>query len=43
MINTSFNDKGEPIVEQPDEAISTAKKIGVKYILLNGIIERVMW
>jgi carbamoyltransferase len=43
LINTSFNDKGEPIVEQPDEAISTAKKIGVKYILLNGIIERVMW
>lgn len=41
LINTSFNGIGEPIVETPDEARETAKKIGVKHVLLNGKIERV--
>lgn len=41
LINTSFNGKDEPIVETVIEAKNTAKKIGIKHILLNGMIERI--
>ena len=42
LINTSFNGKGEPIVETPDEAKKTALEIGIEYIILNGRVERIM-
>lgn len=42
LINTSFNDRGEPIVETPDEAKKTALRIGIKYVLLNGWVERII-
>lgn len=38
LINTSFNAKNEPIVETPQEALTCAKNIGVKYILCNGLL-----
>lgn len=36
LINTSFNSKGEPIVETRDDAIKCANKIGLPLILLDG-------
>ena len=36
LINTSFNGKGEPIVETIEDAFSSAKRIGISYILCNG-------
>ena len=42
LINTSFNGKGEPIVETPEEARKTALRIGIKYVLLNGCVERII-
>lgn len=41
LINTSFNGKGEPIVETIDQARSTARKIGLDYLLINGRGEKV--
>lgn len=40
LINTSFNAKGEPIVETEKEAIECAKKIGIKLVFLSGDIVR---
>ena len=36
IINTSFNARGEPIVNTLSDASSTASRIGVKKIVLNG-------
>lgn len=36
LINTSYNSKGEPIVETKEDSISCAKKIGLSVILLDG-------
>ena len=36
LINTSFNGRGEPIVETVDDTLNCAKRIGVRYILING-------
>ena len=38
LINTSFNGKGEPIVHTPQDAISSATRIGVDYVLFNDKI-----
>ena len=34
LINTSFNGKEEPIVETEDEALNTAKRIGLDYLVI---------
>lgn len=36
LINTSFNRAGEPLVHTTEEAISTAKKMGIKHVVMNG-------
>ena len=36
LINTSFNSKGEPIVHTAEDAIQSAKKMGIDGIVLNG-------
>lgn len=41
LINTSFNAKGEPIVETTEEAIDCALRCGLDYLLLHGIGQEV--
>ncbi len=36
LINTSFNVAGEPLVHTTEEAISTAKNMGIKHLIMNG-------
>jgi carbamoyltransferase len=38
LINTSFNGPGEPIVHTDDNAICTAKKLGINFVLLDDKI-----
>lgn len=38
LLNTSFNDADEPIVESPSDAIKTFKKIGASALILDNII-----
>jgi len=38
LINTSFNGPGEPIVHTDENAISTAKKLGINFVLLDDKI-----
>ena len=41
IINTSFNDKGEPIVESPKDAIACFSKTGIDILVLeNYLIEK---
>ena len=41
IINTSFNDKGEPIVESPEDAIACFSKTGIDILVLeNYLIEK---
>ena len=41
IINTSFNDKGEPIVESPEDAIACFSKTGIDVLVLeNYLIEK---
>lgn len=41
LINTSFNGKNEPIVENPSQARKTAKEIGLDYLFIDASIEKV--
>ena len=36
MINTSFNGKGEPIVESQSDALLSAKRMKLEYVYMNG-------
>lgn len=38
LINTSFNTKGEPIVHSKDDAIKSAKNMGLDILIFNGDI-----
>ncbi|MFE6796936.1 carbamoyltransferase family protein [Paenibacillus chitinolyticus] len=38
LLNTSFNDNGEPIVETPHDAVSCFLRIDLDYLVLNGTI-----
>ncbi len=38
LINTSFNSKGESIVHTAEDAIFSAKKMGINNVVLNGIL-----
>ncbi|MBK7214693.1 MAG: hypothetical protein IPH88_15635 [Bacteroidales bacterium] len=40
LINTSFNGKGEPIVQTVEDALSSAKKMKLNGIVLNGKYQR---
>ncbi len=39
LINTSFNSKGEPIVHTIDDAMSSAKKMNLDAVVLNGKLQ----
>ena len=39
LINTSFNAAGEPIVHTPEQAMQSAKKMGLDGIVINGKLE----
>lgn len=41
LINTSFNAKGEPIVETESEAMLSAKKMGIRYVMISGTLQDV--
>jgi len=36
LMNTSFNAQGEPIVHTPEQAIESAKKMNLNYVVING-------
>ena len=38
LLNTSFNDNGEPIVETPDDAIKTFLLTNIDVLVLNNYI-----
>ena len=38
LLNTSFNDNGEPIVETPEDAIKAFKKMDIDYLVINNYI-----
>jgi len=40
VLNTSFNDKGEPIVETPEDAFNTFSKTGINILVLKNFIIR---
>ena len=38
VLNTSFNVKGQPIVNTPQEAIDTFLKTGIEYLFLENVL-----
>ena len=38
VLNTSFNDNGEPIVESPDDAIGTFLRTNIDVLVLNNFV-----
>jgi carbamoyltransferase len=38
LLNTSFNDNGQPIIETPKDAIDTFNKIDLDYLVLNNFL-----
>ena len=38
LLNTSFNDNGEPIVETPDDAIRSFKKMDLDYLVIGNYL-----
>ena len=41
LLNTSFNDNGEPIVETPNDAVSAFKNLDIDYLVIgNYLIEK---
>lgn len=38
LLNTSFNDNGEPIVESPEDALNCFLKTDIDYLVINGFI-----
>jgi len=39
LINTSFNSKGEPIVHTTNDAMVSAKNMGIDAVVLNGKLQ----
>lgn len=42
LINTSFNGKGEPIVETESQARKTARDLGLDYLIISGSCEKII-
>lgn len=40
LLNTSFNDNGEPIVESPQDAINSFKNMDIDYLVIGNFIVR---
>lgn len=41
LMNTSFNKQGEPIVHTSENAIDSAKIMGLNYIVINGLLHNI--
>jgi len=41
IINTSFNGQNEPIVETPEQAMRSAIKMGLDYVIIDGILSKI--
>lgn len=42
LMNTSFNVQGEPIVHSPKQAIEAAKKMNLRYVVINGVLNKLI-
>jgi carbamoyltransferase len=40
VLNTSFNDNGEPIVETPRNALESFKRMDIDYLIIGDYIVR---
>jgi carbamoyltransferase len=40
LLNTSFNDNGEPIVESPQDAVKSFKNMDIDYLVIGNFIVR---
>ena len=40
VLNTSFNDNGEPIVESPQDAVRSFKNMDIDYLVIGNFIVR---
>ena len=40
LLNTSFNDNGQPIVETPRDAIDTLKNLNIDYLAIGNFVVR---
>ena len=38
LLNTSFNDNGQPIIETPQDAVDTFNKIDLDYLIINNCL-----
>ena len=38
LLNTSFNDNGQPIIETPQDAVDTFNKIDLDYLIINNFL-----
>jgi len=38
LLNTSFNDNGEPIVESPEDAIMAFKNMDIDYLVMGNYL-----
>ena len=38
LLNTSFNDNGQPIIETPKDAVETFNKIDLDFLVLNNFL-----
>jgi carbamoyltransferase len=40
ILNTSFNDNGEPIVESPEDAVRSFKNMDIDYLVIGNFVVR---
>ena len=38
LLNTSFNDNGQPIIETPKDAVSTFNNIDLDFLVINNFL-----
>ena len=38
LLNTSFNDNGQPIIETPKDAVETFNKIDLDFLVINNFL-----
>lgn len=41
LINTSFNSKGKPLVHTEQDALDETRRMGIKYLVVNGVLKEV--
>ena len=38
LLNTSFNDNGQPIIETPQDAVDTFNNLDLDYLIINNFL-----